>query len=181
MPGEVLLQTLERYGYRPDFNCRVGTCGTCRIRLLSGQVYQGDADGLTPAERAAGYVLSCSAQPGGDIVLASAGQPVAAYGNDYPPGRVALGRKRAKQKLRLGLVVASCALFITAWGFTNHKPGSQSSNSSNSNTTSPSSPSYYPSNNGSGSSSQSGSGQIGSGSFSTQPGQNIPNTSTGVS
>jgi 3-ketosteroid 9alpha-monooxygenase subunit B len=182
IPGEVLLQTLERYGYRPDFNCRVGTCGTCRMRLLSGQVRQGDADGLTSAERAAGYVLSCSAHPEGDIVLASAGRAVTNYGNNAP-NRVALARKRAKQRLRLGLVAASCGLFITAWGFTNHRPVSQSSTpSSNSNTVSPSNPGFFPSGNGSGSSSnQSGSGQSGSGSFSTQPGQNIPNTSTGVS
>jgi 3-ketosteroid 9alpha-monooxygenase subunit B len=182
MPGEVLLQTLERYGYRPDFNCRVGTCGTCRMRLLSGQVHPSDADGLTPSERAAGYVLSCSAQPDGDIVLASAGRPAAGYGKNAP-SRVALARKRAKQRLRLGLVAASCGLFITAWAFTNHKPGSQSStpgSSSNSNTVSPSNPGFFPSNNG-GSSNQSGSGTSGSGSFSTQPGQNIPNTSTGVS
>jgi ferredoxin-NADP reductase len=182
MPGEVLLQTLERYGYRPDFNCRVGTCGTCRMRLLSGQVRQGDVDGLTPAERAAGYVLSCSAHPEGDIVLASAGRPMAVYGNDAPR-RVALARKRARQRLRLSLVAASCGLFLTAWGFTNHHPGSSSSTpSSNSNTVSPSSPSFFPSGNGDdGSSNQSGSGQSGSGSFSTQPGQNVPNTTTGVS
>ncbi len=177
--GEVLLQTLERYGYRPDFNCRVGECGTCRLRLLSGQVHPGDGNGLTAAERGAGYVLSCVSRPAGDIVLASAGLPVAAYANNAT-GRIALLRKRARQRLRLGLVAATIGLFITAWGFTNHVPGAQSASS---NSSSPSSPGLIPSTNGNGGSSsgQSGSGQFGPGSITTQPNQTLPNTSTGVS
>jgi ferredoxin-NADP reductase len=173
-PGEVLLQTLERYGYRPDFNCRVGECGTCRLRLLSGQVHPGDGNGLTAAERGAGYVLSCVARPAGDIVLASAGLPVAGYANNAT-GRLALLRKRAKQRLRLGLIAATVGLFITAWGFTNHVPGAQGANSSSSSSSSSSST------NGNGGSSSTGSGQFGSGSINTQPNQTLPNTSTGVS
>jgi ferredoxin-NADP reductase len=176
-PGEVLLQTLERYGYRPDFNCRVGECGTCRLRLLSGQVHPGDGNGLTAAERGAGYVLSCVARPGGDIVLASAGLSVAGYANSAP-GRIALLRKRARQRLRIALVAATVGLFITAWGFTNHVPGAQSSSS---NSSSPSSPGLSPATNGNGGSSSSQSGQFGPGSITTQPNQTLPNTSTGVS
>ncbi|MGO8946616.1 MAG: 2Fe-2S iron-sulfur cluster-binding protein [Ktedonobacterales bacterium] len=177
--GETLLQTLERYGYRPDFNCRTGACGTCRLRLLSGKVEHGAGAGLTSGERAAGYVLSCVAVPAGDIALASAGQPVARrVGNEG--SQVALRRKNAKKKLRLGLVAATIGLFFTAWSFTNHSPGSQASSSSSSNTTSPTSPSFVPSDTG-GSSSSSGQGQSNSGPVFGQPSQSAPNTSTGVS
>jgi ring-1,2-phenylacetyl-CoA epoxidase subunit PaaE len=176
-PGETLLETLERYGYRPDFNCRSGACGTCRLWLLSGQVRNGYGSGLTSEERAAGYVLSCIASPAGDIALAGAGRRVAAY-SDNADSRVAFRRATAKRKLRLGLVAATLGLFVTAWGFTNHSPANQAS-ASPASTATPSSPSFFPapaggSNNGG----SSGQGQFSQGSIFGQGG---PNTSTGVS
>ncbi len=78
-PGETLLETLERSGYRPDFSCRAGACATCRLKVLSGRVCAHDENNaLTPDERARGYVLSCVAEPEGDLTLATAGRPVAA-------------------------------------------------------------------------------------------------------
>ena len=177
--GETVLQTLERYGYRPDFNCRTGSCGTCRLRLLSGRVQNGGGDGLTPAERAAGYVLSCVAVPKGDISLMGAGRPVA--GRSRTAGtHIAARRHIAKRRLRIGLVAATIGLFLTAWGFTNHSPNSQaagSSSNSSPSATSPSSPSFFPSGNGD----SGGQGQSNPGGVFGQPSQNSPNTSTGVS
>jgi ferredoxin-NADP reductase len=179
-PGETLLETLERYGYRPDFNCRGGACGTCQLRLLSGQVRNGYGSGLTPEERAAGYVLSCVASPVGDIGLASAGRRVAAY-SDTADRRVTLRRANAKRKLRLGLVAAAIGLFVTAWGLTNHSPANQAS-ASPASTTSPSSPGFLPSPaGGSNNNGSSGQGQFSPGSIFGQPSQGGPNTSTGVS
>ncbi len=174
--GETLLQTLERYGYRPDFNCRTGACGTCRLRLLSGSVEPSEGAGLTPEERAAGYVLSCISKPVGDISLAGAGRPVARYAATAG-SQVALRRKKAKMRLRIGLVAASVGLFLTAWSFTNHSPSSQAAGSSSS---SSSSTTTSPSNSGS-SAGSSGQGQSNSGSIFGQPSQTSPNTSTGVS
>jgi ferredoxin-NADP reductase len=175
--GETLLEALERYGYRPDFNCRSGACGTCRLRLLSGQVRNGYGSGLTPEERAAGYVLSCIASPVGDIALAGAGRHVAAY-SDAADSRVALRRANAKRRLRLGLVAATLGLFVTAWGFTNHSPSNQAS-AAPASTTSPSSPGFFPApSGGSNNNSSSGQGQFNPGSTFGQGG---PNTSTGVS
>ncbi|HEX9414466.1 MAG TPA: 2Fe-2S iron-sulfur cluster-binding protein [Ktedonobacterales bacterium] len=165
--GETLLETLERNGYRPDFNCRAGACGTCQLRLLAGQVRDG-GNGLTPAERAASNVLSCVAQPVGDVTLATAGQPVGAS------GVVWRGHAPAKRSLRIGLAAAAAALFFAVWGLTNHTPATQASNSNSSSSSA----------SGSDSSSSSGgtSGQsTNSGSFSSQSGQSATNSSTGVS
>jgi ferredoxin-NADP reductase len=71
-PNETLLEALERQGYRPEYSCRAGACGACKLRVLSGQVSPiGEA--LTPTEKRAGYVLSCIARPQGDVTLASGG------------------------------------------------------------------------------------------------------------
>ncbi|MGE5335640.1 MAG: 2Fe-2S iron-sulfur cluster-binding protein, partial [Nitrososphaerota archaeon] len=71
-PGETLLETLERSGYRPDFSCRAGACATCRLKVVAGKVHATDENNaLTPAERARGYVLSCVAEPQGDVTLAT--------------------------------------------------------------------------------------------------------------
>ena len=73
-PGETLLEVLERNGYHPQFSCRVGSCGTCKLRRVSGQVREVaevDPSVLSPQERAQGYVLSCVSQPVGEVTLAS--------------------------------------------------------------------------------------------------------------
>lgn len=56
-----LLQFAETLGLQPAFDCRAGNCGTCRTRLISGQVH-GPATaktGNSPAE-----VLICCSSPG---------------------------------------------------------------------------------------------------------------------
>lgn len=186
-PGETLLETLERHGYRPDFSCRAGACGTCRLRLLAGEVCDGEGENgaLTNAERSKGYVLSCVAQPLGDVTLASAGELVAAP-RRASAGRPAIAASRApagsrasrgglRKALRMGLVAASLGLFASVWGLTNHyQPTSSSSTISGSTSSSGTSSS----NNSSTSSSSSANG---SSSITTQPGSSSASTSTGVS
>lgn len=53
-------------------NCRSGECGSCKSRLLSGDVLM---DGCAPEalnadERAAGLILACRARPRGDVEVA---------------------------------------------------------------------------------------------------------------
>lgn len=38
LPNETVLETLERYGYQPEYQCRQGYCGHCRLKLLQGEV-----------------------------------------------------------------------------------------------------------------------------------------------
>jgi ring-1,2-phenylacetyl-CoA epoxidase subunit PaaE len=50
---------------RPDvpFACTGGVCGTCRARLLSGDVRMTENYALEPEELQAGYVLTCQSHP----------------------------------------------------------------------------------------------------------------------
>ena len=50
---------------RPDvpFACAGGVCGTCRARLVSGQVAMEENYALEPDELAAGYILTCQSHP----------------------------------------------------------------------------------------------------------------------
>lgn len=58
-------------GFNLPYGCKNGACGTCKGRILSGQVDLGAAqdDVLPAAERAAGMALFCCAKPLSDLTL----------------------------------------------------------------------------------------------------------------
>ncbi|MBV6824684.1 pyridoxamine 5'-phosphate oxidase family protein [Pseudomonas sp. PD9R] len=58
--GGSLLELAESRGLNPEFSCRGGSCGTCRTRLVSGQVHYLNLPAEMPA---AGEVLICCAVP----------------------------------------------------------------------------------------------------------------------
>ncbi|MCF7530964.1 pyridoxamine 5'-phosphate oxidase family protein [Pseudomonas petrae] len=58
--GGSLLELAESRGLSPDFSCRGGSCGTCRTRLVSGQVHYSNLPAEMPA---GGEVLICCAVP----------------------------------------------------------------------------------------------------------------------
>lgn len=66
--GRTLLDAAEAAGVAIDFSCRSGICGTCRTRLLEGEV---DAEGgaLGAAERTEGWILPCIAFARGHCVI----------------------------------------------------------------------------------------------------------------
>jgi NAD(P)H-flavin reductase/ferredoxin len=69
-PHEALLDAAQRAGLELPYSCKKGICGNCRGRLSAGTVeMHGATQGLTDAERAAGYVLYCRARPLSDVVL----------------------------------------------------------------------------------------------------------------
>ncbi len=129
--GETLLDALERHGYQPDFSCRAGGCGTCQLRMLAGRVTPeaGDAGHtLTRAERAAGYVLSCSARPVGDVTLSLAGVPApspskrAAVAAQSGTGRRTPAQRQAISRgARWTVAAASLLLFGSVWGATGRR------------------------------------------------------------
>jgi ring-1,2-phenylacetyl-CoA epoxidase subunit PaaE len=61
--GGTVLEGAQRA--RPDlpFACKGGVCGTCRGRVLEGDVTMRRNFALEPAELAAGFVLTCQATP----------------------------------------------------------------------------------------------------------------------
>ncbi|WDM58238.1 pyridoxamine 5'-phosphate oxidase family protein [Pseudomonas sp. NEEL19] len=58
--GGTLLELAEARGLAPDFSCRGGSCGTCKTRLVSGQVHYPNPPAELPE---AGSVLICCAVP----------------------------------------------------------------------------------------------------------------------
>jgi len=52
-------------------SCRVGTCGTCKCRLVSGKVYElaDKSYALSGDELAQGYILACQSMPRADLEL----------------------------------------------------------------------------------------------------------------
>ncbi|ASC71599.1 Ferredoxin-1 [Halomicronema hongdechloris C2206] len=62
-----ILQTAEDQHAELPFSCRNGACTTCAARVLSGDLYQPEAMGLSPDLRAQGYALLCVAYPRSDL------------------------------------------------------------------------------------------------------------------
>jgi ferredoxin-NADP reductase len=58
--GGSLLELAESRGLHPEFSCRGGSCGTCKTRLVSGQVHYPQPPAEVPDE---GQVLICCAIP----------------------------------------------------------------------------------------------------------------------
>ena len=65
--GEPLLNSLERHGYFVENACRSGECSLCRVKLISGQVFNPDEAHLRKSDRNFGWIYSCVAFPLGDI------------------------------------------------------------------------------------------------------------------
>jgi len=61
--GESVLETVLRHRADAPFACKGGVCGTCRARLVSGEVRMDRNYALEPEELAAGYVLACQSHP----------------------------------------------------------------------------------------------------------------------
>ncbi|HKW20649.1 MAG TPA: 2Fe-2S iron-sulfur cluster-binding protein, partial [Ktedonobacterales bacterium] len=131
-PGETLLAALERNGYHPDFSCRAGICGSCKLRMLEGEVDQ-PGEILSPTEKASGYVLSCIAHPKGQVTLASGGRAPAGTVRRKAPG-IGGGRSRTSVTgVRAAALVGMSALAIGSWSLTNHQPGSWTASAASAN------------------------------------------------
>ncbi|RLL67794.1 2Fe-2S iron-sulfur cluster-binding protein [Streptomyces sp. Z26] len=61
--GESVLETVLRNRADAPYACKGGVCGTCRVRLLDGEVRMDRNYALEPDELDAGYVLACQSHP----------------------------------------------------------------------------------------------------------------------
>jgi ferredoxin len=68
---ETILSAILRSGAKVVFGCRGGGCGTCKMRLTSGQVDYGrcSAAVLSDGEKGEGSFLSCQARPLSDLTV----------------------------------------------------------------------------------------------------------------
>ena len=69
---QTLLDAAEAAGVKLDYSCRNGTCGTCRVKLVSGTVAMGRTDALLKGDVADRMVLACQARPTSPEVLVDA-------------------------------------------------------------------------------------------------------------
>ena len=69
--GQTILEAALNAGFSLAYGCQRGMCGTCRARVLSGQVHMPGEDlfGLMDDEREQGYVLMCSTYAASDLEL----------------------------------------------------------------------------------------------------------------
>jgi len=65
---DTLLRAGLRAGLGMPYECNAGSCGTCKVELLEGQItsLRPDAPGLGERDRAKNRVLACQAKPGTD-------------------------------------------------------------------------------------------------------------------
>ncbi|HEX2418308.1 MAG TPA: 1,2-phenylacetyl-CoA epoxidase subunit PaaE [Micromonosporaceae bacterium] len=66
--AERVLDAARRVRAEVPFACTGGVCGTCRAKLVVGEVTMARNYALEPDEVAAGYVLTCQSSPVGDTL-----------------------------------------------------------------------------------------------------------------
>ncbi|MGI9509492.1 MAG: 2Fe-2S iron-sulfur cluster-binding protein [Geminicoccaceae bacterium] len=67
--GDSILEIATRAGIAIPTNCQMGLCGTCKMRLLSGEVDMDEDEGLADEDRDGGYVLTCCGRPKGPVAI----------------------------------------------------------------------------------------------------------------
>ena len=68
-PDLTVLEAAESVGVEIQNSCRAGTCGLCKVRLLSGQVSMEVQDSLTEEDKQRSIVLACQAKSAGSVVV----------------------------------------------------------------------------------------------------------------
>ncbi len=73
LPTEPVLTAAVRQGIGLPYGCKDGACGSCKCKLLSGEVTLGahQDKALSAEEQAHGIILTCCALPLSDLVLES--------------------------------------------------------------------------------------------------------------
>lgn len=95
-PEQTLLEAALAKNVPFPHNCTVGTCGSCKCRLVSGEVRAGVDFGytLSKEEIQAGYILACQAHPLSAVVV-----KVENAGADAPAPEKFMGRIRSRSHL----------------------------------------------------------------------------------
>lgn len=68
-PGQKLLAVARAAGLRLPSSCAKGMCGTCKSRLISGEVHMVHGGGIRQREIDQGYILPCCSTPLSDLVI----------------------------------------------------------------------------------------------------------------
>ncbi|BDA67497.1 (2Fe-2S) ferredoxin [Rivularia sp. IAM M-261] len=90
-----ILHTAEHQGNSLPFSCRNGACTTCAVRVLSGDIHQPEAIGLSPELQNKGYALLCVSYARSDLEVETQ--------DEDEVYELQFGRFFAKGKVRAGL------------------------------------------------------------------------------
>jgi ferredoxin len=64
-----ILETAEEQAAKLPFSCRNGACTACAVRVLSGDLDQPEAMGLSPHLQRQGYALLCVSYPRSNLLV----------------------------------------------------------------------------------------------------------------
>jgi len=70
-PQETVLDAASRQGHGFAYSCRSGSCGSCKARLISGQIepITASEQALSSTDVESGQILLCQARPQSDLVI----------------------------------------------------------------------------------------------------------------
>jgi p-cymene monooxygenase electron transfer component len=106
-PAQTLLEAALAQGVAFPHSCTVGTCASCKCRLISGEVRAGVDFGytLSKEELQAGYILACQAHPLSAVVV-----EVENAGADAPAAEIFTGRIKSRTPLTHDILEVKVAL-----------------------------------------------------------------------
>lgn len=90
-----ILQTAEEQGVKLPFLCRNGACTSCAVKVISGELAQPEAMGLSPKLKDKGYALLCVSYPRSDLEVETQ--------DEDEVYQMQFGRYFARGKVRFGL------------------------------------------------------------------------------
>jgi ferredoxin len=90
-----ILQTAEEQGVKLPFLCRNGACTSCAVKIISGELAQPEAMGLSPKLKDKGYALLCVSYPRSDLEVETQ--------DEDEVYQMQFGRYFARGKVRFGL------------------------------------------------------------------------------
>ncbi|BAW95901.1 ferredoxin [2Fe-2S] II [[Synechococcus] sp. NIES-970] len=91
---EYILRSIEKQGFQIPFSCRNGACTTCAVRVLSGDLEQKYAMGLSPDLQRQGYALMCVSHAKSDLVVETQDEDEVyelQFGRNFGKGRIRFG------------------------------------------------------------------------------------------
>ena len=65
--NKYILKEFEKKGYKLPFSCRNGCCTSCAVKIISGNLQQPEAMGVSQALKDKGYALLCVAKATEDL------------------------------------------------------------------------------------------------------------------
>ncbi len=89
-----ILTSAENQGVELPFSCRNGACTTCAVRVLSGEIYQPEAMGLSLELRRQGYALLCVSYPRSNLKVETQDEDEVyelQFGRYFGKGKVSVG------------------------------------------------------------------------------------------